>query len=80
MRTEFGEPLVIDASQIVGVWLEDEMRAEPLPVDAGAWDRVRAEVTALLQGVPGRGLDLETFWRAVVAKGKGFVATPAQAA
>lgn len=80
VQTEFGEPLVIDSGQIVGVWLEDEMRGEPLPRDAATWDRVRAEATALLQRVPGRGLDLESFWRAAVAKGKGFVVTPAHAA
>lgn len=80
VQTEFGEPLVIDSGQIVGVWLEDEMRGGPLPRDAAAWDRVRAEATTLLQGMPGRGLDLESFWRAAVAKGKGFVVTPAHAA
>lgn len=80
VQTEFGEPLVIDSGQVVGVWLEGEMHGGSLPRDAAAWDRVRDEATALLQRVPGRGLDLESFWKAAVAKGKGFVVTPAHAA
>ena len=80
VRTESGEPLTIDAGQVVGVWSKDEMWEEQLPGDAAAWGRIRADATALLQSVPGRGLDLEPFWKAAVAKGKGFVTTPAHAA
>lgn len=79
VRTESGESLFIDAGQIVGLWRASEMRG-PLPDGAAAWTEVRAEASALLQGMPARGLDLGPFWRAAGSRGKGFVVTPAHAA
>lgn len=79
VRTEAGEALVIDAGQVVGLWVEDEMRG-PLPSGAAEWSSLEVEATALLQGMPTRGLDLGPFWRAASSRGKGFLVTAAHAA
>lgn len=79
VRTEAGEALVIDAGQIVGIWLKGEMRG-PLPSGAEEWGRVRGEAAALLQGMPTRSLDLGPFWRAASSRGKDFLVTAAHAA
>lgn len=79
VRTESGEPLVIDAGQIVGLWMEHEMSGF-LPRDLSDWAKLRGEARALLQRTPGRGLDLGPFWRAASSRGKGFVVTAADAA
>lgn len=79
VRTEAGEPLVIDAGQIVGAWREGEMRGAA-PTDSAGWAELREQARELLQGMPARGLDLGPFWRAASSREKGFVVTPAHAA
>ena len=79
VRTESGQPLVIDAGQIVGLWKEQEMSGF-LPRDLSDWTKLGQEARALLQRTPGRGLDLGPFWRAASSRGKGFVVTAADAA
>ncbi|CAN0141197.1 unnamed protein product, partial [Discosporangium mesarthrocarpum] len=79
VQSASGEQILIDVGQIVSVWRRECMRG-PLPESKEDWSKLRSDVRGLLQSMPARGLDLEGFWKAAIARGKGFVVTSAHAA